>query len=172
MCEGAAASGLRALHLERQRVFEDLREGVRVVKHPRKGSPRAIVLYLTGNEGATGVKGLMLKWSTSWFRRGELPVCEITEVLAGGKTLTLKRTGVKGCEGTYLSLITRRRTLDLECSTTALRDRLVRTFKTWLLEAGDAAGDDFAALANHPCFQDIQAVKERAEKFSEEVNIG
>ena len=56
--------------------------------------------------------------------QGSVNISEITDVTVGLSTAVLARHGYLENAGCYLSIITRFRTLDVECETGAVRDDL------------------------------------------------
>lgn len=107
-----------------------LLEGMTLIKHGRKGWPhqRLVWLDITRTE-------LFLRWAKP-SKQGiettdgeEMNIGDIKLVLKGAETEVLKRSGKKGKEGLYFSLVARDRGLDLECASSQERDALFTQFK-------------------------------------------
>ena len=93
--------------------------GVRVLKHCRHAKPHACFLMVD-------VHGAHLAWTKkrAQSQQGSVPIAEISDVTVGLATAVLARHGVPERADRYLSIVTRFRTLDVECESVAVRDDL------------------------------------------------
>lgn len=91
--------------------------GLDLIKHPRKGYPRKRKVWL--DPDCTEIKSfksrVMEDMSSGKEKIKGVQISSITDVTVGRQTEVLKRTGRKGLEGRYFSLICEDRTLDFEC---------------------------------------------------------
>ena len=93
--------------------------GVRVLKHCRHAKPHACFVMVD-------VHGAHLAWTKkrAQSQQGSVPIAEISDVTVGLATAVLARHGVPERADRYLSIVTRFRTLDVECESVAVRDDL------------------------------------------------
>ena len=93
--------------------------GVRVLKHCRHAKPHACFLMVD-------VHGAHLAWTKkrAQSQQGSVPIAEISDVTVGLATAVLARHGAPERADRYLSIVTRFRTLDVECESVAVRDDL------------------------------------------------
>ena len=93
--------------------------GVRVLKHCRHAKPHACFVMVD-------VHGAHLAWTKkrAQSQQGSVPIAEIADVTVGLATAVLARHGVPERADRYLSIVTRFRTLDVECESVAVRDDL------------------------------------------------
>ena len=93
--------------------------GVRVLKHCRHAKPHACFVMVD-------VHGAHLAWTKkrAQSQQGSVPIAEISDVTVGLATAVLARHGVPERADRYLSIVTRFRTLDVECESVAVLDDL------------------------------------------------
>ena len=93
--------------------------GVRVLKHCRHAKPHACFVMVD-------VHGAHLAWTKkrAQSQQGSVPIAEISDVTVGLATAVLARHGVPERADRYLSIVTRFRTLDVECESVGVRDDL------------------------------------------------
>ena len=93
--------------------------GVRVLKHCRHAKPHACFLVVD-------VHGAYLAWTKkrAQSQQGSVAIGEITDVTVGLATPVLARHGTEARGGRYVSIVTRFRTLDVECDSVEVRDDL------------------------------------------------